>query len=148
VLSGDDDASKIDASTANLKAIDDDDVEGEGASSVEPIAPGPIGSNASVQTDPSVTDRATLGAPSTGGHKQKHPPTVPKHKQTKTSANQVMAQIELPPYRGPTSPLDLVVIEIIFGRLFKAFRRTSQAAGTRSSNGGETQPLKKKKRLC
>jgi hypothetical protein len=48
VLSGDDDASKIDASTIILKAPDGDDAEGEGVSSVEPIAPGLIGSNASV----------------------------------------------------------------------------------------------------
>jgi hypothetical protein len=37
VLSGDDDAPKIDASVANLQAPDDDDAEGEGASSVELI---------------------------------------------------------------------------------------------------------------
>jgi hypothetical protein len=67
VLSGDDDASKIGASTANLKASDGDDAEGEGASSVEPIFPGPIGSNAPVQTDPFAADRAALGAPSVGG---------------------------------------------------------------------------------
>jgi hypothetical protein len=41
-----------------------------------------------------------------------------------------MTQIELPPYRGPRSPLDLVAIEIIFGRLSEAFRHASQAAGT------------------
>jgi hypothetical protein len=56
-----------------------------------------------------------------------------------------MTQIELPPYRRPRSPLDLVTIEIIFWRLFEAFQRTSQAAGTESSAGGDTQPLKKKK---
>jgi hypothetical protein len=121
VLSGDDDASKIDASTANLKAPDGDDAKGEGASSVEPIAPCPISSNAQVQTDPSAAYRAILGATSTGGHKWKRQPTVPKHKQTETSRDRVMTQIELPSYRGPKSPLDLVAIEIIFGRLFEAF---------------------------
>jgi hypothetical protein len=80
VLSGHDDASKIDASTANLKASDGDDAKGEGASSVEPITPSPIGSNALVQTYPSTVDRAALGDPSAGGHKRKHPPTVPKRK--------------------------------------------------------------------
>jgi hypothetical protein len=121
MLSDDDDASKIDASTANLKAPDGDDAEGEGASSVETIAPGPIRSSASVQTDPSTADRAAPSAPSTGGHKQKRPPTVSKNKQTKTLANQVMTQIEPPPYRRPQSSLDLVAIEIIFGCLFEAF---------------------------
>jgi hypothetical protein len=48
VLSGDDDTLKIDASAANLQASDGDDAEGEGASSVEPITPGPIGPNAPV----------------------------------------------------------------------------------------------------
>jgi hypothetical protein len=125
VLTGDEDALKIDASTANLQAPDGDDAEGEGSSSVELISPGPIDSNVPVQTDPSTANRAALGAPSAGGHKRKRPPTVPKCRQTKTSADQVMTQIELPSYRGPQSPLDLVPIEIIFGRLFKTFLCTS-----------------------
>jgi hypothetical protein len=58
-----------------------------------------------------------------------------------------MTQIELPPYRIPRSPLDLVVIENIFRRLFEAFRHTSQAIGTALSVGGDTQPLKKKRTL-
>jgi hypothetical protein len=54
-----------------------------------------------------------------------------------------MTQIELPPYHGPRSPLDLVAIEIIFGRLFEAFRHASQAAGARTSIGGAAHPMKK-----
>jgi hypothetical protein len=54
-----------------------------------------------------------------------------------------MIQIELPPYRGPRSPLDLVVVEIIFGRLFEDFRHISQATGTGTSTGGVIQPQKK-----
>jgi hypothetical protein len=80
VLSGDDDTLKIDASAANLQASDGDDAEGEGASSVEPITPGPIGSRASVQINPPTTDQAALVAPSAGWHKWKHPPAVPKRK--------------------------------------------------------------------
>jgi hypothetical protein len=125
VLSGDDDALKIDALTAMLKAPDGDDAKGEEASSVEPIFPGPIDSNASVQIHPSAVNQTATGAPSVGGHKQKRPPTIPKHKQTKTLADQVMTQIELPPYCGPKNHLDLVAIEIIFGHLFEAFRCTS-----------------------
>jgi hypothetical protein len=121
VLSGDDDVSKIDASTAKPKVPDGDDAEGEGTSSVELIAPNPISPNMSVQTEPSVADRVASNAPSAGGHKQKCPPTIPKHQQPKASTDQVMTQIDLPPYREPKSPLDLVAIEIIFGRLFKAF---------------------------
>jgi hypothetical protein len=39
-----------------------------------------------------------------------------------------MSQIELPPYRGPCSPLDLIIVETIFGHLFEALPRISQAA--------------------
>jgi hypothetical protein len=54
-----------------------------------------------------------------------------------------MIQIELPPYRGSQSHLDLVVVEIIFGRLFEAFRHASQAAGAGTSTGGAAQPAMK-----
>jgi hypothetical protein len=54
-----------------------------------------------------------------------------------------MIQIELPPYCGPHSPLDLVVVEIIFGHLFEAFQRISQDAGTGTSVGIDTPPQKK-----
>jgi hypothetical protein len=39
-----------------------------------------------------------------------------------------MTYIELPPYCSPCSPLDLITIEIIFGHIFEAFQRISQAA--------------------
>jgi hypothetical protein len=146
VLSGDDDASKIDASITKPKVPDGDDAEGEGTSFAEPISPNSISPNMPVQTKPFVTDRAASGAPSTSGHKRKRPLTIPKCKPPKTLPDQVMNQIVLPPYREPRSPLDLVAIEIIFGHLFEAFQRTSQAAGTSSSVSGDTQPLKKKKR--
>jgi hypothetical protein len=54
-----------------------------------------------------------------------------------------MTQIELPPYRGPCSPLDLVTIEIIFGSFFETFRRVSQDAGTGTSTGDNIPPRKK-----
>jgi hypothetical protein len=38
-----------------------------------------------------------------------------------------MIQVELPPYSGPHSLLDLVASEIIFGHKSEAFRRVSQA---------------------
>jgi hypothetical protein len=49
------------------------------------------------------------------------PPPTLKCKQSKPPPDQVMTQIELPPYHGPRSPLDLVAVEIIFGHLFEAF---------------------------
>jgi hypothetical protein len=54
-----------------------------------------------------------------------------------------MSQIELPPYRGPYSPLDLLIIEIIFGCLFEAFRHLSQAAAAGASTDDNTRPQKK-----
>jgi hypothetical protein len=48
VWSGHDDDPQTDALTANLQAPDGEDAKGEGVSLVEPIAPGPIGSNVPV----------------------------------------------------------------------------------------------------
>jgi hypothetical protein len=39
----------------------------------------------------------------------------------------VMIQVELPPYHGPHSPLDLIASEIVFGRMFESFCWVSQA---------------------
>jgi hypothetical protein len=55
--------------------------------------------------------------------------------------------IELPPYRGPRSPLDLVVVEHIFGRLFEAFQLASQVARTGTSAGEDVQPSKRARAL-
>jgi hypothetical protein len=54
-----------------------------------------------------------------------------------------MTQIELPPYRRPRSPLDLIIVEIIFGHLFETYRCISQATGTGTSTGDDIQPRKK-----
>jgi hypothetical protein len=54
-----------------------------------------------------------------------------------------MIQIELPPYRGPRSLLDLIIVDITFGRLFEAFRRISQATITGTSVDDDIQPRKK-----
>jgi hypothetical protein len=54
-----------------------------------------------------------------------------------------MNQIEFPPYHEPRSPLDLVAVEIIFGRLFEAFQRVSQDAGTDTSAHDNIPPQKK-----
>jgi hypothetical protein len=119
--SGDDDASKTDTLAAGPRAPTSNEAEGEGISSAKPIATGPIRSNTLAQADPSIADRVISSTPSAGGQKWKHPPPIPKRKPSKSSADQVMTQIELPPYRGHRRPLDLVAIEIIFGRLFEVF---------------------------
>jgi hypothetical protein len=83
----------------------------------------------------------------TSKQKMKCPPPTLKCKQSKTPSDQVITQIKLPPYHGPRSPLYLVVVEIIFGGLFKAFRHVSQATGVGTSVGGAAQPAKKTRGL-
>jgi hypothetical protein len=104
-----------------LKEPAGDDADGGGATSAEHIAPNPIDSNLPGQAHPSVVDRVNATAPSADGQKRKHPPPALKRKQSKPPVDQVMTQIELPPYHGPRSPLDLVAIEINFGCLSEAF---------------------------
>jgi hypothetical protein len=123
--SGDDDASKIDALAAEPRVAAGDEADGEGISLAEPIIPSLISSNMPAQDDPSVADRVISSAPSASEQKWKCLPPIPKHKSTKSSADQVSIQIELPPYCRPRRPLDLVAIEIVFGRLSEVFQHTS-----------------------
>jgi hypothetical protein len=58
-----------------------------------------------------------------------------------------MTHIELHPYRRPRSLLDLVAVEIVFGRLFEAFQHSSQAASAGTSAGADTQLPKKERAL-
>jgi hypothetical protein len=127
---------------ADKKKVGDDTEDG-GASSVELIAPNPIRSDMLRQVDSSVVDQATVLVAPTSRHGHKHSAPIPKRKQTLSSAEQVMTQIELPPYCGPWSPPYLVAIEIIFRRLFKVFQYTSQAAGIGTSVGDNAHPHKK-----
>jgi hypothetical protein len=83
----------------------------------------------------------TAAALSGGGQKKKRVMLGTKCKQDKALADSVI--IELPPYRGPRSPLDLVTVEHIFGRLFEAFQLASQAARTVTSAGEDAQPSKR-----
>jgi hypothetical protein len=121
VSSDDDDAPKVDALAVEPRAPADDETDGEGVFLAEPITPGPISSNMSAQANPSIADQVASSAPSAGGQKQKRLPPVPNCKSTKSSADQVMIQIELPPYHGPRHPLDLVTLEIVLGSLFEVF---------------------------
>jgi hypothetical protein len=66
VSSGDDDVLKIDASAADPRVPTGDEAEGEGISSVESIASGPIRSNTSAQADSSVANRVISSTPSAG----------------------------------------------------------------------------------
>jgi hypothetical protein len=54
-----------------------------------------------------------------------------------------MIQVKLPPYHGLRSPLDLVAIEIIFGRIFEAFRLISQAVVAGAVTTDTNRPMKR-----
>jgi hypothetical protein len=71
------------------------DAEGKGRSSAESIAPNLIG--------PSTAGRShhSTAAPSGSGQKRKHVLLASKCKPSKSSADQVMTQIGLPPYSIP-----------------------------------------------
>jgi hypothetical protein len=103
------------------KASADDDAGDKGASSAEQSAPNPISSSMPKQTDSSATGRVPPVIPSTGGHGRKRPPPATRQNKPIPQTDQVMSHVELPPYRGLRIPLDLVVIEIIFGCIFEAF---------------------------
>jgi hypothetical protein len=91
---------------------------------LEPIAPNPTESSMAGDSHPSAVDQIT--AASLGNRqKKKNVLLVSKRKQPAPSADQVTTHIELHSYCGPRSPLDLVAIEIVFGRLFEAFQHPS-----------------------
>jgi hypothetical protein len=54
-----------------------------------------------------------------------------------------MCQVELPPCRGPRSPLDLVVIKIIFGHIFEGFQQISQVAAAGAMSVDDNKSLKR-----
>jgi hypothetical protein len=108
---------------------------------IESLAPNPIRSSLAEKSRPSTVDQTTTTVPSDGGQKKKHVALGAKCKHGKTPANQVI--IELPPYRGPRSPLDLVVVEHIFGCLFETFQHVSQVGRTDTLASDDAQPSKR-----
>jgi hypothetical protein len=102
-----------------LKEPVGDDAGGVGAPSVETFAPNLIRSSTAETPHPSAADQTITTTPSGSGQKRKRVALGTKCKQDKPLADQVI--IELSPYRRPQSPLYLVVVEHIFGRLFEAF---------------------------
>jgi hypothetical protein len=117
VSSGEDVVPKTDALVSKKKSAGGD-AEDEGASSTEPIAPKLISSGVLRQSNPSAAIRVAAPVPPPGKRGHKHPPPATK---SNRSLDHVMTQIEIPPYHGSRSPLDLVAIEIFFGRIFEVF---------------------------
>jgi hypothetical protein len=96
-----------------------DDAKGNGAPSIETFVPNPIGSSSVGQIRPSAANQDASTASSGDSQKKKCIVLGTKRKQDNAMADQVI--IELPLYHGPRSPLDIVAIKHIFGRLFEAF---------------------------
>jgi hypothetical protein len=113
-----------------------------GASSAEPIAPGPFRSGMSEMSKPSAADRILVVPPS-GRRGRKHPSPATKWSNLVPPADQVMTQVEFPPYHGPRSPLDLVAIKFIIGCIFEAFQQISQAAAVGATSTNDNKPLKR-----
>jgi hypothetical protein len=119
------------------KASAGDDAGDGGLSSAEPNVPNPI-SSAAIQVP--------IIVPPTSGRGRKRPTPATRRNKPLRQADQVITHIELPPYCGPHSPLDLVNIEIIFGRIFEAFRHISQVVAASAVASDDDMPQKKLRR--
>jgi hypothetical protein len=87
VSNGEDDVPKTDASAEKKKVSTNNDVEGGGVSSAEPITPNLIGPNAPEQTDSSVIDRVASIVPPAGGRWRKRPPPAIRWNKPLSSAD-------------------------------------------------------------
>jgi hypothetical protein len=134
------DADLSDSTGEDQKQPASDDVEGHGVPLTEPITYNLIRSDMAALVRPPVADQSVFTAPLGGGQKRKHIMLAPKRKTT-TSSDQVI--IELPSYHGSHNRLNLVVVNLAFGRLFEAFQHVSQAIRTDTAAGADTQPAKK-----
>jgi hypothetical protein len=117
-----------------------DDVEGHEIPLIEPITSNPIGSNMAALVRPPAADQPVSAAPLSGGQKQKRIMLASKRKTT-TSSDQVIT--ELPSYHGAHNRLNLVSVNLAFGRLFEAFQHIFQAIRTDATAGADIQPAKK-----
>jgi hypothetical protein len=116
------DADLSDSTGEDQKQPAGDDVEGHGVPLTEPITSNPIGSDMAALIRPPVADQSVFAAPLGGGQKQKRIMLASKHKTT-TSSDQVIT--EVPSYHGSHNWLNLVAVNLAFGRLFEAFQHVS-----------------------
>jgi hypothetical protein len=134
------DADLSDSTGEDRKQTADDDVKGPGIPLIEPITSNPIRSNMAAPVCPPAADQPVSAAPLSDGQKRKRIRLASKRKTT-TSSDQVIT--ELPSYHGSRSRLNLVSVNLAFGRLFEAFQHISQVIGTDATTGADTQPAKK-----
>jgi hypothetical protein len=134
------DADLSDSTGEDRKQTTDDDVEGPGIPLIEPITSNPIESNMAAPVCPPAADQPIFTAPLSGGQKRKRIMLASKRKIT-ASSDQVIT--ELPSYHGSRNQLNLVSVNLAFGRLFEVFQHISQAIRTDATAGADTQPAKK-----
>jgi hypothetical protein len=134
------DADLSDSTGEDQKQTAGDDIEGPGIPLIESITSNPIRSNMAAPVCPPAADQPISAAPLSGGQKRKRIRLASKCKTT-TSSDQVIT--ELPSYHGSRSRLNLVSVNLAFGRLFEAFQHISQAIGIDATAGADTQPAKK-----
>jgi hypothetical protein len=116
------DADLSDSTGEYPKETAGDDVEGHGIPLIEPITSIPIGSNMAAPVCPPVADQPISAAPLSDSQKRKRIILASKRKTT-TSSDQVIT--ELPSHHGSRNRLNLVLVNLAFGRLFEAFQHIS-----------------------
>jgi hypothetical protein len=136
----------VDAEVSDSNHDEQDDTTGnddggKGAPSALSIIPNLIGSSTVAQVHPSAADHLTTAAHlGSGPPKKKHHVLAFKRKQP-TPSDQVTT--ELFPHHAPCYSLGLVAVKLIFGHLFEALQRLTQAAKIDTSAGADTQPAKR-----
>jgi hypothetical protein len=109
---------------------------GQRAPSSEPIVPNLTGSDPTAQVRPSAIDQLTTAALlGSGPPKKKHIVLVSKRKQPAPS-DQVTTELFSHP--APRCSLGLVAVQLVFGCLFEALQRPTQAAQIDTSAGADT----------
>jgi hypothetical protein len=114
---------------------------GQGAPSPKPIVPILIGSSLAERVRPSTINQLTTAAPLGSGQPKKKCLVLFSKRKQPTPSDQV--RTELFPHHIPRSLLGLVVVKLVFGCLFEAFQRLTQAARTDTLAGADTQPAKR-----
>jgi hypothetical protein len=134
------DADLSDSTGEDHKQTAGDDVEDPGIPLIELITSNSIRSNMAAPVCPPAADQPVSATPLSGGQKRKCIMLASKRKTT-ASSDQVIT--ELPSYHGSRNQLNLVSVNLAFGRLFEAFQHISQAIGTDATVVADTQPAKK-----
>jgi hypothetical protein len=126
----------------NLTGNDDG---GQGAPSAEPTVPHLIGSGTAAQVCPFATDQLTTTAPlGSGPPKKKHLVFASKRKQHAPSD---LVTTELFPHYAPRCSLGQVAVKLVFGHLFEALQRLTQATVINTFAEADAQPAKRLRAL-